>query len=287
MEDYRMRTFIVDSFTDTPFKGNPAGVCLVDSHLSDERMLHIAQELNLSETAFLRPLASDGAFAIRYFSPKMEIPLCGHATLASARVIFSIHNLNEVHFINIQNLDLTASEFDGQIVMEFPVYETRTADPPPALLAALGIKAIKNSVYNEETKILLLEIADARELAALDPDFAALLRSHNSINGVLVTAPSGRDGYDFHSRYFWPWSGTNEDPVTGGTQTFLAKYWASRLGKTRMKSFQSSKRTGFMEVELVADKLRIQGQAIIVFEGRLTTQAWLYSMISCSLNLLC
>jgi PhzF family phenazine biosynthesis protein len=273
MKNQRIRTFIVDSFTETPFKGNPAGVCLIETQLDDERMLQIAQELNLSETAFLRPLASAGSFAIRFFSPKMEIPLCGHATLASAKVIFSLNNLNEVHFINIQNLDLSATELDGQIVMEFPVYETRPADAPPALLAALGVKAIKNSVYNEETKILLLEIADADEVAGLDPDFAALQRSHNSINGVLVTAPSGRDGYDFHSRYFWPWSGTNEDPVTGGTHTFLAKYWASRLGKTRMKSFQSSKRTGFMEVELVADKLRIQAQGIIVFEGQLTIQA--------------
>jgi PhzF family phenazine biosynthesis protein len=267
-----MKTFIVDSFTDRPFKGNPAGVCIVGSQLSDERMLHIAQELNLSETAFLSPLESAGAFAIRYFSRKMEIPLCGHATLASAKVIFSINKLNEAHFINIQNLDLSAKELGGQIVMEFPVYGTRPADAPPALLAALGVKAIKNSVYNEETKILLLEIGDTEELAGLDPDFVALQRSHNSINGVLVTAPAGTDGYDFHSRYFWPWSGTNEDPVTGGTHSFLAKYWASRLGKTRMKSFQSSKRTGFMDVELVADKLRIQGQAVIVFEGRMAIQ---------------
>jgi PhzF family phenazine biosynthesis protein len=267
-----MRTFIVDSFTDTPFKGNPAGVCLIDSQLSDERMLHIAQELNLSETAFLSPLES-GAFAIRFFSPKMEIALCGHATLASAKVIFSTQKLNEVHFINIQNLDLSAKQMDGQIVMEFPVYETRPAEAPPALLAALGVNAIKNSVFNEETKILLLEIEDTKELAGLDPDFAALQRSHNSINGVLVTAPDSTDGYDFHSRYFWPWSGTNEDPVTGGTHTFLAKYWASRLGKTKMKSFQSSRRTGFMQVELVDDKLLIQGQAVIVFEGRLTIQA--------------
>jgi len=157
-----MRSFIVDSFTDTPFKGNPAGVCLVDSHLSDERMLHIAQELNLSETAFLSTLESAGTFLVRYFSPKMEIPLCGHATLAAAKVIFSINKLNEVHFKNIQKLDLSARELDGQIVMEFPVYETRPTDAPPALLAALGIKAIKNSVYNEETKILLLEIADPK-----------------------------------------------------------------------------------------------------------------------------
>lgn len=267
-----MRTFIVDSFTEAPFKGNPAGVCLVDSDLSDQRMLEIAQELNLSETAFLRPLASENAFAIRFFSPRMEIALCGHATLASAKVIFSTHHFNEVHFINIQNLDLSATELDGQIVMEFPVYETRPADAPPALLAALGINGIRNSVYNEETKILLLEIADTAELAGLDPDFVALERSHDSINGVLVTAWSGSDGYDFHSRYFWPWSGTNEDPVTGGTHTFLAKYWASRLGKTRMKSFQASKRTGHMEVELVGGKLRIQAQAIIVFEGQLTIE---------------
>ena len=235
-------------------------------------MLHIAQELNLSETAFLRARESAGAFSIRYFSPKMEIPLCGHATLASAKVIFSTHNLNEVHFINIQNLDLFAKQSNGQIVMEFPIYETRPIDAPPAMLAALKIEAIKNSVYNEETKILLLEIGNTAELANLDPDFAALLRSHNSINGVLVTAPSEGDGYDFHSRYFWPWSGTNEDPVTGGTHTFLAKYWASRLGKTKMKSFQSSRRTGFMDVELVDAKLQIQGQAIIVFEGHLTVE---------------
>ncbi len=230
----RMRTFIVDSFTNTPFKGNPAGVCLIDSQLSDERMLHIAQELNLFETAFLSPLESRDAFAIRFFSPKMEIALCGHATLASAKVVFSLQNLKE----------------------------------------ALGIKDIRNSVYNEETKILLLEIADAEELAGLDPDFAALQRSHNFINGSLVTAPAATDGYDFHSRYFWPWSGTNEDPVTGGTHTFLAKYWSSRLGKTRMKSFQSSKRTGFMDVELVDDKLFIRAQAVIVvFEGRLAIES--------------
>jgi PhzF family phenazine biosynthesis protein len=267
-----MRTFIVDSFTDTPFKGNPAGVCILDSQLRDERMLHIAQELNLSETAFLSPGESADAFAIRYFSPKMEIPLCGHATLAAAKVIFSTHKLIEVHFINIQSLDLFAKQSNGQIVMEFPIYETRPADAPPALLAALGIEAIKNSVYNEETKILLLEIADPEELANLDPDFATLLRSHNSINGVLVTAPSERDGYDFHSRYFWPWSGTNEDPVTGGSHTFLAKYWASRLGKTKMRSFQSSKRTGFMDVELVDGKTQIKSQAVIVFEGQLTIE---------------
>ena len=130
--------------------------------------------------------------------------------------------------------------------------------------------AVRNVAYNEETKILLLELASPDEVAGLEPDFTALLRSHHSINGVLVTAASGSDGYDFHSRYFWPWSGSNEDPATGGTHTFLAKYWSLRLEKTRLTSFQASKRTGFMEVELKEGKLQIHGQAVIVFEGRLT-----------------
>jgi PhzF family phenazine biosynthesis protein len=263
-----MKTFIVDAFTDTPFKGNPAGVCMVDSPLADQRMLEIAQELNLSETAFLHP-KNRSVYSIRYFSPKMEIPLCGHATLGSAKVIFSTLGLSEVHFLTTQDLELSAQASNGKILMEFPVYETLPADAPPALLAALGVKAVRNVAYNEETKILLLELASPDDVAGLEPDFTALLRSHHSINGVLVTAASGSGGYDFHSRYFWPWSGTNEDPVTGGTHTFLAKYWSSRLGKTKMRSFQASKRTGFMEVELKEGKLKINGQAVIVFEGRL------------------
>jgi len=265
-----MKTFIVDAFTDAPFKGNPAGVCMVESPLGDQRMLEIAQELNLSETAFLQPLKNHGEYSIRYFSPKKEIPLCGHATLGSAKVIFSTLGLNEAHFLNIQNIQLSAQASNGKIVMEFPVYETVPADAPAALLAALGVRAVRNAAYNEETHILLLELESPDEVAGLEPDFTALLRSHDSINGVLVTAASGPDGYDFHSRYFWPWSGSNEDPATGGTHTFLAKYWSLRLEKTRLTSFQASKRTGFMEVVLKEGKLQIHGQAVIVFEGRLT-----------------
>lgn len=264
-----MKTFIVDAFTDRPFRGNPAGVCLVESPLSDETMQNIARELNLAETTFIRPSGSGGTFTIRYFSPKMEIPLCGHATLASARVLSATQGLSEAHFTTIRKLDLAVRIGQDGIIMVFPVFETSPAEAPPALLAALGIATIRNAAYNAETNILLLEIADPAVLSSLRPDFDALLRSHDSINGVLVTAASGTDGYDFHSRYFWPWSGTNEDPVTGGTHTFLTKYWSRRLGKTRMRSFQSSQRTGFMEVELVDGKLLISGQAVLVLEGRL------------------
>jgi PhzF family phenazine biosynthesis protein len=264
-----MKTFIVDAFTDRPFRGNPAGVCLTEAPLAEEMMLLIAQELNLSETAFVRSTDVPGHFAIRFFSPKMEIALCGHATLASARVVQTTYGLGDAHFLNSQGLDLATRSTSDHVTMSFPRYTTAPAVAPPALLSALGIRALVNAVYNQETRILMLEIADAETLARLTPDYAALLRSHSGINGVLVTARGGTEGYDFHSRYFWPWSGTDEDPVTGGTHTFLTGYWSERLGKTRMRSFQSSRRSGFMNVELGDDHVLISGQAVIVFEGRL------------------
>ncbi|HKQ98451.1 MAG TPA: PhzF family phenazine biosynthesis isomerase [Candidatus Polarisedimenticolia bacterium] len=260
---------MIDAFTDRPFRGNPAAVCLVESLLTGDQMLSIAREFNLSETAFITRLGHRGAFSIRYFSPKMEIPLCGHATLAAARAVHALDGLDEVHFTTVQGLDLAARVYADRISMVLPDYDLEPATAPPALLAALGIEALRNAAYNKETKILLLEIASAPELAGLRPDFVALQRAHASINGVLVTAPSGADGYDFHSRYFWPWSGTNEDPVTGGTHTFLTRYWAVRLGKTRMRSFQSSSRSGFMDVELKDGHVVITSQAVIVLEGRM------------------
>lgn len=264
-----MKTYIVDSFTNESFKGNPAGVCIIEQELSEEMMLSIARELNFSETAFIQKLDTEERYSIRFFSPKMEIPLCGHATLASAKVLFENERFDEIHFINIQHLDLHIKEDGEQIVMKFPVYDTEPADAPRSLLDALGIDEIINCEYNKETEILLIEISNIKILANLEPDFGALVRSHDSINGVLITE-KGDDDFDFHSRYFWPWSGTDEDPVTGGTHTFLAKYWGKRLNKTKMRSYQSSKRTGFMEVELLEDSnMLIKSQAVIIFEGEL------------------
>ena len=230
-----MKTYIVDSFTNEQFKGNPAGVCILEQDLTEELMLNIAQELNLSETAFIRKQSAN-TYTIRYFSPKMEIPLCGHATLASAKVVFELADMEELHFMTIQKIDLRIRRVGEEIEMEFPIYETSPVDAPQALLDALGIDAMRNSVYNEETNILLIEIADSQALAQLTPDFEALYRSHNSINGVLVTAPA-TDGYDFHSRYFWPWSGTNEDPVTGGTHTFWQNIGESDWGNVNSNRF--------------------------------------------------
>ena len=131
----------------------------------------------------------------------------------------------------------------------------------------MGIKKILNSLYNAETNIILVEIEDSEELAGLQPDFQALIRSHERIDGVLVTARGNDAEFDFHYRYFWPWAGTNEDPVTGGVQTFLTKYWALKLGKNRLNAFQSSARTGSMMTELKGENVLIYGEAVIVLEG--------------------
>ncbi|MBF9221987.1 PhzF family phenazine biosynthesis protein [Hymenobacter ruricola] len=270
-----METYIVDSFTTEPFKGNPAGVCFPQQEIGAEAMLKIAQEFGLSETAFVRETSAAGVYAIRYFSPKQEIPLCGHATLAAAKVLFSQTLHTEIHFLTHEQVDLPISRRADDITMTFPVYDTVPVAAPPALLAALGLPAVTNTAYSPKNKIVLLEIADDQQLAALRPDFAALLQSHTGINGVLVTAPGRTPAYDYdyHYRYFWPWAGTNEDPVTGGVQTFLAKYWATRLHKSVMQAFQSSARTGAMQVELHADKVLLTSQARIVLEGRLVAFA--------------
>ena len=266
-----MKSYFVDAFTNEPFKGNPAGVCFLEQELDKEVMLKIAQEFGFSETAFIQKTNKHNAYTIRYFSPQKEIPLCGHATLASAKVIFENRDVNEILFVTSENLELVIKKYNDEIMMEFPVYDTIAATIPPATLAALGLEKVINTAYSPKNKIIVLEIGDSRLLAGLTPDFNALLNSYENINGILVTARSANEEYDFHYRYFWPWAGTNEDPVTGGVQTFLAKYWAEKLNKKEMKAFQSSQRTGTMTVELRDNKVMIFGKAVIVLEGNLAS----------------
>ena len=264
----QLKTFIVDSFTNTPFKGNPAGVCMADAVPSEAVMQNTAFELGLSETAFVTATAQPAVYNIRYFSPQKEIPLCGHATLAAAKVLAGIHG-NAVAFITAAGIILKVTIGSNGITMQFPVYELTPATAPAALLTALGVPHVKEVLYSAQNKILLLQMESAAALAALQPDYTALKTSHNDINGVLVTAISSSEMYDYEYRYFWPWAGTDEDPVTGGVQTFLAKYWSVKLGKQMMTAFQSSKRTGVMTVELKDEQVFITGNAVIMLEGNL------------------
>ncbi|MEP6628420.1 MAG: PhzF family phenazine biosynthesis isomerase [Ginsengibacter sp.] len=265
-----IKTFIVDSFTTERFKGNPAGVCILDDDITENSMLSIARELGLSETAFIKRLSGDKSFSIKYFSPKMEMPLCGHATLAAAKVLFNASDSDEIHFTTIEDLDLLIKRKNEVITMDFPVYNTQAVIVPSIMLDALGIKEVINTAFCPKNRDIILEVKNSDILAVLNPDFNALINSYSNITGVVVTARSSKRDYDYEYRYFWPWAGTNEDPVTGGVQTFLAKYWSEKLDKIKMKAFQSSGRTGYMAVELQNDKVLISSQAIITFVGTLT-----------------
>jgi PhzF family phenazine biosynthesis protein len=261
-----MKTYFVDSFTNQKFKGNPAAVCIVESDVESQTMQNIANEIGFSETAFIKYISGNN-YSIKFYTPKLEIPLCGHATLAASKILFETSSLDKINFINCENIELNIEQVDGKIVMQFPVYDTTAITVPEPVFNALGIENATDTRFSSKNKIILIELGDTDKLADLKPDFVALINSYSGINGVLVTAKSNDTSFDFHYRYFWPWAGTNEDPVTGGVQTFLTKYWAKKLGKTKFKAYQSSSRTGIMTTELINDKVLIYGEAVITFEG--------------------
>lgn len=265
----RLPFYMINAFTTEPFKGNPAAICLTDKALDEATMQSIATELDVSETAFLLKTNND-SYDIRYFSPKMEIPLCGHATLAAASVLFKLNEeQKEIQFRTIEKLILHILRTETGISMELPKYATTLTNAPRPLLDALSIKNIVQARFNKETKILMLEIEDENILKSLQPDKNSLLKSHQGIHGVLITAKSSTKDFDFSSRYFWPWSGTLEDHVTGATHTFLAPYWGEKLNKTRLRSFQCSKRTGYMDIEIQRSTVQITGQTVLFFEGEI------------------
>jgi PhzF family phenazine biosynthesis protein len=265
-----MKTYFVDAFTNQKFKGNPAAVCIVEGDLEDSEMQNIASEIGFSETAFIKHI-NEANYSIRFFTPKKEIALCGHATLAASKIIFEIASFETIHFINCENIALRIVKFGNKISMAFPVYDTIAFSVPESVLNALGVDKALDIRFSPKNNIIIIEIEDANKLANLQPDFLALIKSYDGINGVLVTATANNPEFDFHYRYFWPWAGTNEDPVTGGIQTFLTKYWAKKLGKNKFNAFQSSLRTGSMTTELIHDKVLIYGEAVITFEGKFRT----------------
>lgn len=267
----KIQSFIVDAFTTRLFKGNPAAVCLLDSalSLSETQMLLIAKEFGFSETAFVSPLAAN-TYHIRYFSPKMEIPLCGHATLASAKVLFEMGITGNITFKTHSGLTLEIIKKAEEIAMSFPLSTLEVSSISKEILQGLMISEVESCFYNQEHNIILVEVAASKMLSQLSPDYGKLKSIKTDINGVLVTARSSIEAYDYEYRYFWPWAGTNEDPVTGAVQSFLAPYWSKKLGKEVMKAFQCSDRTGEMTVAIAKDQVIISSDAVIFSKGEIT-----------------
>jgi PhzF family phenazine biosynthesis protein len=256
----RAPIFQIDAFTTRRFTGNPAAVLLLDSFPADAMLQAIAAENNLAETAFLVPQGGD--YQLRWFTPTVEVPLCGHATLASAAVVMErLEPGRRSVVFHSKSGSLTVNRADAGYIMDFPVRLSEPIAVPPGLAEALGIIPIEAFVNKFNYMALL---ANAQLLRELTPDMAALARMDRS--GVIVTA-AGDGIYDFVSRYFAPAKGIPEDPVTGAAHCMLAPYWAKRLGKTAFRAAQVSPRGGEVICRLDNDRVELEGACVFYLEG--------------------
>jgi PhzF family phenazine biosynthesis protein len=255
----------VDAFTDKPFTGNPAAVCILSEPRDDAWLQKVAAEMNVSETAFLTK-SKDG-FDLRWFTPTVEVDLCGHATLASAHVLWGKGYLasgEQARFHTKSGL-LTADLRDGWIEMNFPAEPEKSAEAPASLAKALGIETM---LYTGKNRFdFLVEVPSEETIRRMTPDFTLL--STIDARGIIVTSRSVAGYCDFVSRFFAPRVGVNEDPVTGSSHCCLGPYWGKRLEKKELIARQISPRGGVLRVRLGGDRVYISGQAVTVMEGKL------------------
>ncbi len=269
----------VDAFTDKPFGGNPAAICVTDAPLEEGLMKAIALEMNLSETAFLHPI--EGGYSLRWFTPAIEVDLCGHATLASAHVLWSEGHLSadQVASFHTKSGWLSARQTGGWIEMDFPARSVRPTHVMPQLIKSLCCHGNIRAVSKGKTNYLV-ELQSEAALRSLEPDFTEMKKL--PVQGIIVTAPAESDDCDFVSRYFAPRAGVDEDPVTGSAHASLAPYWQERLGKSEMLAKQISARGGVLQVKCssaegsgaaaAAARVFISGQAVTTLRGELSSE---------------
>jgi len=251
----------VDAFSDHLFSGNPAGVCPLEEWLPEKSMQNIAMENNLSETAFF--VKTDDQFAIRWFTPLVEVDLCGHATLASAHVIFNHLGWDQpsISFTSRSGL-LVVTRKEDMITLNFPSDVIHPAEPPEGLITSLNVKPLKT--YAGKTDLMIV-LATQKEVELLDPDFGLMKKSGG--RGIIVTAPGNE--VDFVSRFFAPQVGVDEDPVTGSAHTTLTPFWSKQLGKSDLTALQLSKRGGHLWCKYLGDRVEISGKAITYLTGEI------------------
>ena len=265
----------MDAFCESQFKGNPAAVCLLEDEPEDELLQNIANEMNLSETAFLyslegRPISESAKFSLRWFTPKVEVPLCGHATLAASWVLFEEIGIktNEVEF-ETKSGKLAAKLEEEGVLLDFPKEEPRAYAPSSDLLAVLHIKEFQECMLAEKLGYILIHLKDEDAVLKVEPDFEKMIDlSLEGIIGVIITAQADSQ-YDFISRFFAPWVGVPEDPVTGSAHTVLAPYWSKILNKNEMLAYQASERGGQLTVRPKGERVELVGEAQIVLKGEL------------------
>lgn len=254
----------VDAFTDRPFRGNPAGVCLLDAPKDHAWMQDVAAEMNLAETAFVWP--GPGALSLKWFTPTMEMPLCGHATLATAHLLWSEGHVPDGETLRFDTLSgrLTASRRGDLIELDFPSEPPAAAEAPPGLARALG----ETPLWVGRNRLdYIVELGSEAAVRSVHPDLTAI--AGYDVRGVIVTSRSASAGFDFVSRFFAPGAGVPEDPVTGSAHCCLGPFWGDRLQKTTLVGYQASPRGGSIRVTLAGDRVLLGGHAVTVHCGSL------------------
>jgi PhzF family phenazine biosynthesis protein len=257
--------YVVDAFTDQPFAGNPAAVCVTAEAVDETWMKLVAREMNLSETAFAHPI--EGGHSLRWLTPSVEVALCGHATLASALVLWETQGFPENETIRFHTKSgwLTCRKVGGMIEMDFPAKGTTACSAPEGLAASLGCQPVAVASNGMD---YLVEVGSETTLRKLSPNMASLATL--PVRGVIVTARSDDSRYDFVSRFFAPAAGVNEDPVTGSAHCALAPYWQAKLGKSEMTGYQASERGGVVHTVVKGDRVLLRGNAVLMSRVELT-----------------
>ncbi len=259
-----MNIFKVDAFTDMPFRGNPAGVCILKNQKDEKWMQAVAAEMNVSETAFL--FREGDHYNLRWFTPVSEVDLCGHATLASAHVLYETKMEQPAATIvfKTKSGDLSSSSHGEFITLDFPAQPADEVEPPEALIGGLGMKPLYAGKSRVDYVVELPHDADVRNL---EPNFEMLKTL--DCRGIMVTSRSADENFDFISRFFAPRYGVIEDPVTGSAHCTLADYWSKKLGKTEFNAYQASKRGGVIKLILRNDRVFLLGKAVTILKGEL------------------
>lgn len=254
----------VDAFTDRPYSGNPAAVAIFDTFPTDAEMQSIAAEMNLAETAFV--VSRGEAYDLRWFTPTVEVDLCGHATLSAAHVLWETGRLpqNRPALFDTRSGRLVAESAAGGIQLAMPTLLSRDVTPPDGLISALGVKPVVVALSKFD---YLVQVASANEVREAQVNCRALEKIE--ARGVILTALSDNSRYDFISRFFAPAAGIDEDPVTGSAHCVLGAFWKAKLGKDSMRAYQASRRGGSMTVNVNGDHTTLVGQAVTVFRGEL------------------
>ncbi|TYB93712.1 MAG: PhzF family phenazine biosynthesis protein [Kosmotoga sp.] len=266
----------VDTFTNQPFKGNPAAVCVLEYPLDDRMYLNIANEMNLSETAFVLPekgndLSDSETFGLRWFTPKTEVPMCGHATLATSWVLFTEYNYQGQIVFKTKGGVLKSELTTKGVKMDFPQDSPEKINVSSALIKSVNYRKKYNVFYGNRTGYLLIQLESEEDVRKLNPDFNLLenFSFNKNLRGLIVTS-AGINEIDFVSRFFDPWEGINEDPVTGSAHTVLGPFWSKILRKKEMTARQLSQRTGELFISLPDEKrVYITGNAVTIFKAKL------------------